>query len=206
LKQGRQSCILSKEKKEFELPPSRKEHLVDIALDLFYREGFHSTGIDKILAESGVAKMTLYKHFRSKNDLILAALQERDRRFREWFFGEVESRAETPEEKLLAVFDALGVWLQGKDFRGCMFINAAAEFSSKNEAIHGFAGDHKRLVCDYLQELAKAAGVAEPSVLAFQLNLLVEGAIVMAHVGGETGSAEHAKVAAVTLIEKALAV
>ena len=83
----------------------RRDHLVDIALDLFSRDGFHATGIDKILAESGVAKMTLYKHFRSKDELILAALRRRDERFRNWFMRTVERRADTPRERLLAMFD-----------------------------------------------------------------------------------------------------
>ena len=182
----------------------KREHLVKTALELFYRDGFHSTGIDKILRESGVAKMTLYKHFRSKDDLILAALQERDRQFREWFVAELESRAKTPLEKLLTAFDVLELWFLG-DFRGCMFINASAEFSDKNEDIHRFSGDHKKLMLAYLTELAEAAGASDPSTLAFQLNVLIEGAIVLAHVCEDTDSAKKAKVAAKILIDCAVA-
>ena len=84
------------------MAPSRRDHLVDTALELFIRDGFHATGIDKILAESGVAKMTLYKHFKSKDELILSALRRRDERFRNWFMRAVESRAQAPRQRLLA--------------------------------------------------------------------------------------------------------
>lgn len=185
------------------MAPSRKDHLVKTALDLFYREGFHSTGIDKILKESGVAKMTLYKHFRSKEELVLAALEERDRQFREWFLRELEQRGQTPQEKILAAFDALESWFRG-NFRGCMFINAAAEYSDKNEDIHRLSGDHKREMLKLFTELAEATGARDPSSLAFQLNLLAEGAIVMAHVCDDKSAAQKAKVAARILLESAL--
>ena len=182
---------------------SRQKHLVKTALDLFYRDGFHSTGIDKILRESGVAKMTLYKYFRSKDDLILAALEERDRQFREWFLKELDKRGTEPQEKLLAAFDVLELWFRG-EFRGCMFINASAEFSDKSEEIHRFCGRHKEQMLGYLTQLAEQTGVASPETLAFQLNLLIEGAIVMAHVCSDKDAAQKAKVAAKTLLSAAL--
>ncbi len=86
---------------------TRRDHLIDTALRLFYQQGYHATGIDRILAESGVAKMTLYKHFRSKDELILAALQLRDERFRNWLMAEMEAASPDPVERLLAMFDAL---------------------------------------------------------------------------------------------------
>ena len=86
---------------------SRRDHLVDTALEMFCRDGFHATGIDKILAHAGVAKMTLYNHFRSKDELILAALRRRDEKFRNWFMRAVERLGKTPRNRLLAIFDAL---------------------------------------------------------------------------------------------------
>lgn len=182
---------------------SRKAHLVQTALELFYRDGFHATGIDKILKESGVAKMTLYNHFRSKEELILAVLEERDRRFREWFRTELDKAAVTPKEKILAAFDVLDLWFRG-EFRGCMFINAAAEYSDKNDDIHHLSGDHKQQMLSHLTELVQAANAPDPETLAYQLNLLMEGAIVMAHVCQDTGAAQKAKVAARTLMESFL--
>ncbi|MDJ0935396.1 MAG: helix-turn-helix domain-containing protein, partial [Kiloniellales bacterium] len=107
---------------------TRRDHLVDTAAKLFARHGFHATGIDRILAEAGVAKMTLYKHFRSKDELILAALRRRDEEFRNWFRRRVEARADAPRARLLAVFDVLAEWFEQPDFAGCTFVAAAAEF------------------------------------------------------------------------------
>ena len=108
---------------------SRRDELVDTALRLFYTRGFNATGIDKILAEAGGAKMTLYKHFRSKEELILAALNRRDEQFRNWLMGEMEKASPRPRERLLAMFDALEDWFNGRAFKGlgfngCAFINA----------------------------------------------------------------------------------
>ncbi len=124
----------------------RRDHLVDTALRLFYRDGFHATGIDKILAESGVAKMTLYKHFKSKDELILAAVRRRDEQIRNWLMRAAERRARAPRDRLLALFDALEEWFRSDDFSGCMFINASAEFGRCDDPIHAAAAEHKRLV------------------------------------------------------------
>ena len=136
----------------------KRDHLVATALVLFNRDGFHATGIDKILAEAGVAKMTLYKHFKSKDELILAVLRRRDEEFRNWFIRAVEARAKTPRARLLVVFDAIAEWFDGRDFSGCMFINASAEFAEADDPIHGAAAEHKRLILGYLREQAEAAG------------------------------------------------
>lgn len=186
------------------MPSSRRDHLVDTAVALFGRHGFHATGIDRVLRESGVAKMTLYKHFRSKDELILAALRRRDERFRNWLVRAVEGRARSPRARLLALFDAVGEWIAGPDFSGCTFINAAAEFADPDHPIHGAAAEHKRLVLGYLRGLAEAAGAAQADVLARQLMLLVEGAIVIAQVSGQAGAAAEARGAAEILIAAAL--
>lgn len=183
---------------------SRREHLVDTALALFCRDGFRATGIDRILAESGVAKMTLYKHFRSKDELILAALRRRDEDFRNWLVRAVEERATSPRERLAAIFDALAEWFAGDDFSGCMFINAAAEFGRPGDPIHALAGEHKRLILTYVRGLTEAAGADDPDTLAGSLLLLVEGAIVMAHVAGDKDAAGRARQAAEILIAAAL--
>ena len=182
----------------------RREHLVQTALDLFCRDGFHATGIDRILSEAGVAKMTLYKHFRSKDELILAVLRRRDEEFRNWFMRAVESRADTPRARLICLFDVLGEWFAQTDFTGCTFINAAAEFGAADDPIHASAAEHKRLVRSYIRELAEAAGAVDPDALANALNLLIEGAITMAYVAGEKTAAVRARDAAVVLIDAAL--
>ena len=183
---------------------SRRDHLVDTALEMFCRDGFHATGIDKILAQAGVAKMTLYNHFRSKDELILAVLRRRDERFRRAFVRAVERRAASPRERLLAIFDGLEEWFAQSNFTGCTFINAAAEYTAQHDPIHALAAEHKRLVEGYVRELAQAAEAADPETLAGSLMLLIEGATALAHVTGTSDWARHARAAAEVLIADAL--
>jgi AcrR family transcriptional regulator len=183
---------------------ARKDHLVETALRLFYENGFHATGIDTILAESGVAKMTLYKHFKSKDDLIVAALELRDRRWMEWFTDELKRRGRSPKQRLLAVFDLLGEWFTQPEFRGCMFINAASEYCGLDQRIGEIAARHKRIVREEIRTLAREAGARNAAALADQLALLVEGAIVMALMEKTPDWAATAKDAARTLLKAAL--
>ena len=183
---------------------SRRDHLVETAQRLFAEGGYHATGIDKVLAAAGVAKMTLYKHFKSKDELILAALRRRDETFRNWFMREVERRAAAPRERLLVVFDVLGDWFGAPGFNGCMFISAASEYGGPEHPIHAAACEHKRLLRAYLAELARAAGAESADDLAGQLLLLVEGATVTAQIECATGAARQARAAAQVLVSGAL--
>ncbi len=180
----------------------KRDHLVDTALELFYRDGFHATGVDKILETAGVARMTLYNHFKSKDELILATVRRRDETFRNWFMRAVERLGKTPRNRLPAIFDVLDEWMSGKDFSGCMFINASAEFAQPDDPIHMAAGEHKKLMLKFIRELTAAAGAAEPGELADGLMLLMEGAIVMSYVAGDDKAAARAKTAAQTLIRQ----
>ena len=183
----------------------RRDHLVDTALRLFSRHGFHATGIDRIIAEAGVAKMTLYNHFKSKDELILAALRLRDERFRNAFMRAVEARARAPRDRLLAMFDALDGWINEPGYTGCTFINVSAEFADRDNPIHAAAAESKRLVLGYARSLCAAAGAPDPDALADGLCLLLEGAIVMAHVNGRLDAARRARRAAAVLIDAAFA-
>lgn len=182
---------------------SKRETLVETALSLFMREGFHAVGIDRIIAEAGVAKMTLYNHFKTKDDLILAALRLRDEQFRLWFDRKVEKRGGTPAERLLAAFDVVAEWIGSPQFQGCTFINASAEYGDSNSAIHRAAAEHKRLVLDGFRGRVRQAGLSNSDSLAMQLNLLMEGAIVTAHTADRPDAVGEAKAAAATLIEAA---
>lgn len=189
---------------------SRRDELVDTALRLFYTQGFHATGIDKVLAEAGVAKMTLYKHFRSKDELILATLQRRDEQFRNWLTGEMERASADPRDRLLAMFDALEDWFRGRAFEGlgfsgCAFINAASEFAELDHPAHRTSAEHKQQIVDYLVTLCTEIGARDPKELAEQLALLKEGAIVTAQVRGMPEAAGTAKSMATTLIDSARA-
>jgi len=183
---------------------SRREHLVETAARLFNDHGYNTTGIDRILSEAGVAKMTLYNHFRSKDELILAVLRRRDETFRNHLVRAVESLTDDPRGRLLAVFDVLKDWFRSNGFRGCMFINATAEFEAPDSAIRAASCEHKRLLAVYIEELAREAGAASPAKLSEQLALLIEGAIVSAQLNCDCVAADQAKAAATTLVNAAI--
>ena len=148
--------------------------------------------------------MTLYNHFRSKDELILAVLRCRDERFRHAFVRAVERRASAPRDRLVAIFDALEEWFCRSDFTGCTFINASAEYTEQDDPIHAFSAEHKRLVEAYVRELVEDASAADPAALARGLMLLFEGAVALAHVTGAADWARHARAAAEVLIADAL--
>ncbi|PIW27399.1 MAG: TetR family transcriptional regulator [Rhodospirillales bacterium CG15_BIG_FIL_POST_REV_8_21_14_020_66_15] len=180
----------------------KRDLLIDTALRLFGRHGFHAVGVDRVIEEAGVARMTLYNHFKSKDELILAVLRRRDERFRNWFMRRVERAAPDPRGRPLAVFDALDEWVRGDDFTGCMFVAAAAEYGG-DDPIHRAAGEHKDLMLAYLRDLCAKAGAKNPAGLADGLNLLAEGAVAMAHVAGHRDAARTAKAAAEVLLRDA---
>ncbi|NRB42109.1 MAG: TetR/AcrR family transcriptional regulator [Pseudomonadales bacterium] len=184
---------------------SKREQIVATALKLFYQDGFNATGIDRIIKEAGVSKKTLYNHFKSKDELILATLRQRDEVFRNTLMRETERLGNTARERLLSIFDAHGNWIQEKSFSGCMFINAAAEFAALDDPNHIIAAEHKRLVRDYIRGLAEEAGANDAETLSLQLNLLLEGCIVDAYVSGNKDSAQLAKSMAAVFVEQALA-
>jgi len=189
------------------MPPSRREELVEAAMRVFHRRGFHATSLDRVLEESGVSRMTLYNHFKSKDELIVAALRRRDEIFRNRMMKFVDARADAPLERILAVFDYHEQWFDEPDFCGCMFINASAEFDDPQGPVRRVAADHKIEILRYLREHCEAAGLEDPAALAEQLNILLDGAIVTAHVIGRTNgasppaAARRARRAAQTLIE-----
>jgi len=173
-------------------------------MNVLYREGFTATGMDKLARETGVSKMTMYKHFRSKEDLIVAALRLRDDEFFSAFTRRVEETDPTPKGRLLVVFDALGDWINGRDFFSCMFIKATSEYQDPDHPIHIASANHKRRVLGFIQGLAKDAGAKNPKLLARQLFMLTEGEIVTAFILGKSGVGADAKAAAKVLIESAL--
>ena len=182
----------------------RREQLVDTAIALFTEHGFHATGINRILDDSGVAKKTLYRHFRSKEELILAALRKYDGLFRNRFMAQVESVAVTPHERLLAIFDAAGEWFADNKFFGCMFVNAVSEYSQDDTPIRMACKEFKTMMSRYIRGLCADAEAQNPDVLAEKLALLLEGAIVTAQVSQRRGAAQVAKSVAETLIADAI--
>jgi len=185
--------------------PTKRDELVQKALRIFYAHGFHATGMDRLVSETGISKTSMYKHFRSKEELILAALRLRDEQFRNWFYRRMEEIGGTPRGQLLAMFEALGEWFARPDFRSCMFIKAAGEYPEAGHPIHAQSAEHKRLILTHVRALAERAGARDPDALARQLLLLVEGAIVTAHLGhAKDPDADACRVAEV-LLDAALA-
>jgi AcrR family transcriptional regulator len=174
-----------------------RERILDTAAGLFYREGVRGVGVDRIAAESGLAKMTLYYHFKSKDELVVAWLRRRDEEWMSWLERAVAGRDGTG---LLAVFDALREWFETPDFRGCAFINAHAELGSSSPAAAEIVASHKQALAEYLARLARSEGAAEPEALARELLLLVDGAIVTASIQQDARVADDAREAAAKLI------
>lgn len=183
--------------------PTKRDELVQKALEAFYQNGFHATGMDTLVKQTGISKTSMYKHFRTKEDLILAVLRLRDEKFRNWLYRRMEELADTPREQLIAMFDALAEWFNEPGYKGCMFIKASSEYQDASHPIHQQSADHKRLLERYISELAKKAGVSNPDRVARQLLLLKEGAIVTGHLGHTNNPAQDAKTAAINLLEAA---
>lgn len=181
--------------------PSKRNEIVEKALAIFYRNGFHATGMDMLVAETGISKTSMYKHFRTKEDLIVAALRLRDETIRNWLFRRMEELTPNPRNQLVALFDALGEWFEQPDFQGCLFIKASSEFQEASHLVHKQAADHKNMLHQHFTELAKAAGAKEPQNLAQKILLLKEGAIVTAHFQKNSRSAMDAKAAAAALLD-----
>jgi len=181
---------------------NKRDQLINTAEALFYREGYHATGIDRILAESGVAKMTLYKHFKSKEELILAVLDKRHQLMLERL--RQRSRELPPREALLAMFDGLhGMIHSPEQFCGCLFVNAAAEYQDREHPIHRRSCAYKAELQAIMRDLLKQLAAPEPRRLARQLQYLLEGALSMAHIEGPGEQAKEAKEAAQHLLQAA---
>jgi AcrR family transcriptional regulator len=179
-----------------------KERLFQTAARLFYRHGYRATGVDLIAAESGIGKMTLYRHYPSKDDLIVAFLQASDAEF--WEYFEQSTRAATtPREELLAFFEALQEYVTGPDCYGCPFNNAATEYPEAEYEGHRIALEHKRSVRARFEGLATAIGARQPELLADGLLLLMDGAYMAARMYGASPSnpASHVADAARQMID-----
>jgi AcrR family transcriptional regulator len=180
------------------------EKILKAASELFYSQGIRATGVDAIVKAAGTTKMSLYKYFPSKNDLVIAFLRKRDNDFTEWFVAQVDRQADTSQAKLLAIFDVLEEWLAIPEFRGCAFINAAAEFPVEGNPVHQVSAEFYDNFRLFIESLAKECEAKSPAVLAMQLSLLIEGAIVSEQMKRHSGAIKHAKQAAIVLLNTSL--
>jgi AcrR family transcriptional regulator len=161
-----------------------RDRILDTAYDLFSRHGVRAVGVDRIVAESGVAKMSLYRHFPSKDVLVLTFLQEREQRWtRDWLRDQVEALALTPGGRLMAIFDVFGEWFGLEDFEGCSFINVLLEFDDRDSSVRQASVRHLSNIRSFVTELAFDAGAQDPAALAHKWHILMKGSIVAAAEG-----------------------
>ena len=186
-------------------PAQGRERLLLTAIELFYTHGFNAVGIDQVIAAAGVTKTTFYKHFESKDELMVAAVKRRD----EWELAAWEralraSAGDDPRARLLGLFDVLDQWFNAPDFRGCLFLNTAAEFPNPHDPVHQVAAGHKRQIRDGWRDLARQAGAAPHAAEQFAdlYTTVVEGTLIMRQVHGRDDAARVSRGLALALINQ----
>ncbi|MBO0851939.1 MAG: TetR/AcrR family transcriptional regulator [Pseudonocardia sp.] len=176
------------QQREAELPPgdtaSGRERVERAAYRLFSRRGVRGVGVDTVISEARVAKMTLYRNFASKDDLVLAFLQRREELWtRGWLCAESTRRGRTPRERLLAIFDIFDEWFRDPDFEGCSFVTTMLEFPDRSSPVRKACVNHLAEVRDYVRRLAVEGGVTDPDCFARQWHVLMNGSIIAAAEG-----------------------
>ena len=166
-------------------PPAR-ERILQAADQLFYRDGFRATGVDRVIAESGAAKMTFYRHFPSKDDLIAAVLEQRHTRWMQWFVSAVNARLDGGGTGLEVIAEVLDSWFCKRDFRGCVFINAVAEDGVAGR-FRAVAVAHKAELEAYVRTVCRRLELTPSQRVASAVMVTIEGAIVRAQMTGAKG-------------------
>jgi AcrR family transcriptional regulator len=181
-----------------------RERIMATAYTLFCRHGIRAVGVDTIIEQSGVAKMTMYRHFHSKDELVLAVLERRERLWtRDWLEGDVSRRAAAPGERMLAIFDVFDEWFHRRSFEGCLFVNALLEIDDRRHPIHRASREHLANIRAFVEGLAREAGARDPQHLARQWHILMKGSIVSAG-EGDVDAARRAKEMATLVLHDAL--
>lgn len=182
--------------------PSAQERLLDAAARLFYTRGIPNVGINEIIARAGVARMTLYHHFPSKDALVKAVLERRLTERQAWL-QRADDLADEPEGRVMAVFDLLAQWFETPDYRGSPLVSATFELGGQLNAARQYARAYQEALREFFAARLTAAGYGNPGQLAAQLQLLVDGACVAALVGGDAAPAQEARGAAQQLLTSA---
>ena len=183
-------------------PSAARERILDTAFTLFYARGTRGVGVDLIIAESGVAKATFYKHFPSKDDLVVAYLDKVDGVWSGQLRHAAEAAGPDPAMQLVGMFDALSNACRRQGYRGCAFINAAAE-SQPGTAVHDRTVAHKTAVLAWVRDLAEQAGARDPGSLARSLTLLLDGGLASGSLDADPEAPEVAKASARALVHAA---
>lgn len=183
-------------------PRPARERILETAFALFYAHGPRGVGVDTVIAESGVAKATLYKHFPRKDDLVLAYLDKADQAWFAQLRAAAREAGEDPRDQMVGMFDALSQACRRAGFHGCAFINAAAEAAPDSD-VHARTVEHKNVVRAWLTDLARRAGADDPDQLARQLTLLLDGALAAGVLDADPATPTATKLAARVLVEAA---
>ena len=181
-------------------PAPARDRILDTSYELFSRRGVRAVGVDEVIERAGVAKATLYRHFPSKDDLVVAFLERREER---WTIGWVETearrRGSSPEEQLLAIFDAFDEWFRREDFEACSFINVLLELGPQHAA--GSASiQHLENIRSIVRRLAEEASLRDPDSFARSWHILMKGSIIAA-AEGDVDAAQRAQRMARSLID-----
>lgn len=181
-----------------------KSKILVVATDLFQTRGINSTGVDTIVAVAGTTKMTLYKYFTSKENLILEVLEKGHQDFQSWLNEKLTSNTKKPSEKLQKLFEFIEEWVTSPNFRGMGFIKASAEFPNEESPVHQLSSEQSRQFKQYISSLATEANIQDADGLALQLSLLFEGAVQAEQMKRGSGAMKYAKKASKILIDGAL--
>ena len=161
-----------------------RERILAAAYELFSKRGIRAVGTEEVLAKAGVAKSTLYRHFPSKEELVLAFLQRREQRWtREYVESEARRRGSTPRERLLAIFDVFDQWFHRDDFEGCSFVNVLLEMGDLDTPLGRASAAHLEYIRSVVRTLAEEAGVQDSETFAHSWHILMKGSIVAAGEG-----------------------
>jgi len=180
--------------------PEARERILRSAYSLFSRRGIQAVGVDAIIEDAGVARQTLYRHFHSKQELVLCFLERREELWtRGWLQAEVMHRASDPGERMLAIFDVFDGWFRRPDFEGCSFVNVLLEHPNPDDALHEASRAQLARIRGFVASLAAAAGASDPEGLAAQWHILMKGSIVAA-AEGDVEAAQRARAVGVRLL------
>lgn len=181
--------------------PDARERILDTAYELFSRRAIRDVGIDEVIEQAGVAKATLYRHFPSKDELVIAFLERREERWTlAWVEAEARRRGTTPEEQLLAIFELFDEWFHRDDFEACSFINVLLEMGPAHPAGQASVR-HLASIRSVVGRLAEEAALRDPESFARSLHILMKGSIVSA-AEGDAEAAQRARSMAQLLIEQ----
>ncbi|HEX6683192.1 MAG TPA: TetR family transcriptional regulator [Candidatus Limnocylindrales bacterium] len=177
-----------------------KTRLLQSTARLIEQRGVNAVGVDAIAEQAGITKRTLYLHFKGKDWLVSQALSARSQQWHDWFAGELDRRGRSPQQQLLAMFDLLGQSAAADGYRGCIFVNAAADLPDRDHPARAVASEHKQRLLDFITGLCRRLGARRPDLLARQLKLLLEGLVATALVDPGGQPAQDARAVAETLI------